>query len=268
MIALERSVPVMRMIGNRFWELVSVVVPPVVGIDTLRAISRAFPGYPLRIDPNGGWSVATTRRLMPQFEGLLEYLEDPVNSLDEAGEVATRAQPGIARQAETLRGERNASRLTALELLFFLRRVVPEMPPHHIRHAAGVELGSLARSRTASAHICSGFMDRAPPTADAADASPPPPLANTADVFIEDADADADDDTLSCDAEKVKSCVPVWATWSFWYRLAAVVTGGKEERSEADDSIRADDDKDGAGAATGCVAACCRGGDAIQTTWR
>ena len=60
-----------------------------------------------------------------------------------------------------------------------------------------------ARSRTASALIRSGFMDRAPPTADAADASPPPPLANTADVFIEDADADADDDTLSCDAEKV-----------------------------------------------------------------
>lgn len=64
------------------------VFEPEFEIDTLRALRDAFPGYPLRIDPNGGWSVETTRRLMPSFDGLLEYLEDPVNSLDEMGEVA------------------------------------------------------------------------------------------------------------------------------------------------------------------------------------
>lgn len=74
--------------GFRSIKLKAGVFEPDFEIDTLRAIAKAFPGYPLRIDPNGGWSVETTRRLMPQFEGLLEYLEDPVNSLDEAGEVA------------------------------------------------------------------------------------------------------------------------------------------------------------------------------------
>jgi glucarate dehydratase len=74
--------------GFRSIKLKAGVFEPDFEIETLRAIAKAFPGYPLRIDPNGGWSVATTRRLMPQFEGLLEYLEDPVNSLDEAGEVA------------------------------------------------------------------------------------------------------------------------------------------------------------------------------------
>ncbi len=64
------------------------VFEPDFEIETMRALRDAFPGYPLRIDPNGGWSVETTRRLMPKFEGLLEYLEDPVNSLDEMGEVA------------------------------------------------------------------------------------------------------------------------------------------------------------------------------------
>ncbi|MBI1243843.1 MAG: glucarate dehydratase [Alphaproteobacteria bacterium] len=64
------------------------VFDPDFEIESLRALRKAFPNHPLRIDPNGGWSVETTRRLMPRFDGLLEYLEDPVNSLDEMGEVA------------------------------------------------------------------------------------------------------------------------------------------------------------------------------------
>ncbi len=40
---------------------------PTFEIETLRALRRAFPDAPLRIDPNGGWSVETTRRVMPQL---------------------------------------------------------------------------------------------------------------------------------------------------------------------------------------------------------
>ena len=66
------------------------VFAPDEEIKTLLALREAFPAMPLRIDPNGGWSVETTRRVMPLLaaDGLLEYLEDPVRTLEEMGEVA------------------------------------------------------------------------------------------------------------------------------------------------------------------------------------
>ena len=78
------------------------VFAPEFEIETLRHLKRAFPGHPLRIDPNGGWSVATTKRLMPQLEGLLEYLEDPVPTLAETGEVATFAAMPLATNMVTV----------------------------------------------------------------------------------------------------------------------------------------------------------------------
>ena len=66
------------------------VFAPEVEIDALLALRTAFPDMPLRIDPNGGWTVETTRRILPALaaDGLLEYLEDPVSTLQEMGEVA------------------------------------------------------------------------------------------------------------------------------------------------------------------------------------
>ena len=66
------------------------VFAPEVELEALLALRAAFPGMPLRIDPNGGWSVETTRRIMPALaaDGLLEYLEDPVSTLQEMGQVA------------------------------------------------------------------------------------------------------------------------------------------------------------------------------------
>jgi glucarate dehydratase len=78
------------------------VFDPEFELETLRHLRRAFPGHPLRIDPNGGWSVETTRRLMPQMDGLLEYLEDPVNSLEEMGEVATFSPMPLATNMVTV----------------------------------------------------------------------------------------------------------------------------------------------------------------------
>jgi glucarate dehydratase len=70
------------------------VFAPEVEIEALRALRAAFPGMPLRIDPNGGWTVETTRRVLPALaaDSLLEYLEDPVSTLQEMGEVAKFAQ--------------------------------------------------------------------------------------------------------------------------------------------------------------------------------
>jgi glucarate dehydratase len=78
------------------------VFEPDAEIDALEALRAAFPKHPLRIDPNGGWSVETTRRLMPRLDGLLEYCEDPVNSLREMGEVATFAPMPLATNMCTI----------------------------------------------------------------------------------------------------------------------------------------------------------------------
>ncbi len=80
------------------------VFEPDFEIQTLRALRRAFPDAPLRIDPNGGWSVETTRRVMPQLAepGLLEYLEDPCGTLEEMGEVASFAPMPLATNMVTV----------------------------------------------------------------------------------------------------------------------------------------------------------------------
>ena len=80
------------------------VFAPELEIDGLRALRAAFPKHPLRIDPNGGWSVATTRRLMSALSepGLLEYLEDPVGTLDQMAEVATFATMPLATNMVTI----------------------------------------------------------------------------------------------------------------------------------------------------------------------
>ena len=78
------------------------VFEPDFEIETLRHLRKAFPDHPLRIDPNGGWSVATTRRVMPQLEGLLEYLEDPARTLAEMGQVAAFAPMPLATNMVTI----------------------------------------------------------------------------------------------------------------------------------------------------------------------
>lgn len=80
------------------------VFEPEFEIETLQALRAAFPALPLRIDPNGGWSVATTRRVMPALSqaGLLEYLEDPVATLQEMGQVAQFASMPLATNMVTV----------------------------------------------------------------------------------------------------------------------------------------------------------------------
>lgn len=58
------------------------ILPPEEEIEGLRALRAAFPDAPLRIDPNGGWTVDTTLKLLPQLDGLIEYLEDPTVGID------------------------------------------------------------------------------------------------------------------------------------------------------------------------------------------
>lgn len=58
------------------------ILEPEEEIAGLEALRDAFPESPLRIDPNGGWSVETTLKLLPRLTGLIEYLEDPTVGID------------------------------------------------------------------------------------------------------------------------------------------------------------------------------------------
>lgn len=58
------------------------ILPPEEEVAGLEALRAAFPDAPLRIDPNGGWTVETTLSLLPRLDGLVEYLEDPTVGLD------------------------------------------------------------------------------------------------------------------------------------------------------------------------------------------
>lgn len=58
------------------------VFEPEAEIEGLHALRSAFPNAPLRIDPNGGWTIETTLRLLPQLDGLIEYLEDPTVGIE------------------------------------------------------------------------------------------------------------------------------------------------------------------------------------------
>ena len=72
------------------------VFPPDAEIAAIRAMAEAFPGVPLRIDPNGAWSVETSHRVARELSGVLEYLEDPVLGMDAMAEVAARASMPLA----------------------------------------------------------------------------------------------------------------------------------------------------------------------------
>ncbi|MEU1728270.1 glucarate dehydratase family protein [Nonomuraea sp. NPDC005692] len=111
------------------------VLPPDQEIAGIRALHEAFPGIPLRLDPNAAWTVETAIRVGRELDGALQYLEDPT--------------PGIAGMAEV-------ARAVPMPLATNMCVVTPEhLPPAISAGAIGVLLldhhywGGLVRS----AHI-------------------------------------------------------------------------------------------------------------------
>ncbi|MEV6308968.1 glucarate dehydratase family protein [Streptomyces sp. NPDC051840] len=72
------------------------VRPPEEEIEAVLALREAFPGTPLRLDPNAAWSVATSVRVARRLEGVLEYLEDPAPGLDAMAAVARETEIPLA----------------------------------------------------------------------------------------------------------------------------------------------------------------------------
>jgi len=59
-------------------------------INCIKALNRAFPDTPLRIDPNGNWSVETSVRMAESVGDALQYYEDPAPGLEGMAEVRRR----------------------------------------------------------------------------------------------------------------------------------------------------------------------------------
>lgn len=72
------------------------VFEPAQEVAAIRALRAAFPGVPLRLDPNGLWKVATALKWGRELEGLLEYLEDPVRGQAEMAAVRAEVRLPLA----------------------------------------------------------------------------------------------------------------------------------------------------------------------------
>ena len=72
------------------------VFPPEQEIAAIRALRAAFPGHPLRLDPNAAWTPATSLKVARELDGVLEYLEDPTPGIDGMAEVAAKAPMPLA----------------------------------------------------------------------------------------------------------------------------------------------------------------------------
>ncbi|MFF4910287.1 enolase C-terminal domain-like protein [Streptomyces sp. NPDC001260] len=74
--------------GFRSFKLKGGVFPPDEEIAAIRAPAEAFPGQPLRLDPNTAWTVETSTYVARQLDGVLEYLEDPAKGIEGMARVA------------------------------------------------------------------------------------------------------------------------------------------------------------------------------------
>ena len=66
------------------------VFAPELEADALLALHDAFPKHPLRIDPNGNWSLDTALKVAERVGSALEYYEDPVPTLADMAELNHR----------------------------------------------------------------------------------------------------------------------------------------------------------------------------------
>ncbi|MGW1158124.1 glucarate dehydratase family protein [Streptomyces sp. NPDC002519] len=82
--------------GFGSFKLKGGVFPPDEEVAAIRALAEAFPGHPLRLDPNGAWTVETSLKVARELGGLLEYLEDPALGTDAMAEVAARTDVPLA----------------------------------------------------------------------------------------------------------------------------------------------------------------------------
>ncbi|MFF5976291.1 enolase C-terminal domain-like protein [Streptomyces sp. NPDC012769] len=82
--------------GFRSFKLKGGVFEPEREIAAIRALAKEFPGRPLRLDPNGAWSVDTSLAVARELGDVLEYLEDPATGTEAMARVAAGTEVPLA----------------------------------------------------------------------------------------------------------------------------------------------------------------------------
>ncbi|KAL2854096.1 enolase C-terminal domain-like protein [Aspergillus pseudodeflectus] len=82
--------------GFKAIKLKGGVFPPADEVAAIKALNAAFPGIPLRLDPNAAWTVETSKWVAKELEGIVEYLEDPAPEIEGMAAVAAEATMPLA----------------------------------------------------------------------------------------------------------------------------------------------------------------------------
>jgi glucarate dehydratase len=88
-----------RMVGEYGFTAIKLkggVMPPEEEVEAVLALRAAFPGTPLRLDPNAAWTVDTSLKVARALDGVLEYLEDPTPGQEGMAAVARQAPMPLA----------------------------------------------------------------------------------------------------------------------------------------------------------------------------
>ncbi|MBF7141231.1 MULTISPECIES: glucarate dehydratase family protein [Pseudomonas] len=76
--------------GFKSIKLKAGTLPPEHEVACIKALKKAFPDHPLRIDPNGNWSLETAIRMAELLGDDLQYYEDPTPGLEGMSELHKR----------------------------------------------------------------------------------------------------------------------------------------------------------------------------------
>ncbi|KAF1049401.1 glucarate dehydratase family protein [Xylophilus sp.] len=72
------------------------VFEPSHEVACMQALAEAFPGLPLRLDPNANWSLEASIAAAPALDEILEYYEDPTPGLAGMAELAKHTRLPLA----------------------------------------------------------------------------------------------------------------------------------------------------------------------------
>lgn len=72
------------------------VFEPAHEIACMQALAKAFPGLPLRLDPNANWTLETSIKAAPALDEILEYYEDPCPGLEGMAELQKHTKLPLA----------------------------------------------------------------------------------------------------------------------------------------------------------------------------
>ncbi|HEY3047657.1 MAG TPA: glucarate dehydratase family protein [Polaromonas sp.] len=82
--------------GFKSIKLKGGVFEPAHEIESMKALRKAFPTLPLRLDPNANWTLETSIAAAKELDDLLEYYEDPTPGLDGMAELAKHSRMPLA----------------------------------------------------------------------------------------------------------------------------------------------------------------------------